>query len=73
MPIGNELIKPFWLHHTVHCIEKYLCVLACRFCVSRKGGTGGGGWSHPQGAVHMAVARLGCKRAVICTEWAPAA
>ena len=26
-----------------------------RFCVSRKGGTGGGEWGHPQGAVHMAA------------------
>ena len=29
------------------------------------GGTGGGGWGHPQGAVHMAAARLGCKRTVV--------
>ena len=34
------------------------------------GGTGGGGWCHPQGAVHMAAARLGCKRAMVGTEWA---
>ena len=27
--------------------------------MSRKGGTGGGGWGHQQGAVHMAAARLG--------------
>ena len=30
-----------------------LCVLAHWFCVSRKGGTGGGGWGHPQGDLHM--------------------
>ena len=47
-----------------------LCVLARRFCVSRKGGTGRGGWGHPQGAVHMAAARLGCKRTVVGTGWA---
>jgi len=29
------------------------------FWVSRKGGTGGGGWGHLQGAVHMVAARLG--------------
>ena len=29
------------------------CTLMRRFCMSRKGGTGGGGWDHPQGAVHM--------------------
>ena len=40
------------------------------FCVSRKGGTGGGGWGHPQGAVHMAAARLGCKMTVVGTGWA---
>ena len=33
------------------------------FCVSRKGGTGEGGWDHSQGAVLMAAARPGCKRA----------
>ena len=47
-----------------------LCALTCRFCVSRKGGTGGGGWHHPQGAVHMAAARLGCKRTMVGTGWA---
>ena len=45
-----------------------LCVLACRFCTSRKGETGGDGWGHPQGVVHMAPARLGCKRAMVGTE-----
>ena len=34
------------------------------------GGTGGGGWGHPQGAVHMAAARFGCKRTVVGTGWA---
>ena len=38
--------------------------------MSRKGETGGGGWGHLQGAVHMAAARLGCKRAMVGTEWA---
>ena len=35
-----------------------------RFCVSRKGGTGGGGWGHPQGGMHMVAARLGCQSAM---------
>ena len=47
--------------------------LRSRVCL-RKGGTGGGGWGHPQGdvqgAVHMAAARLGCKRTVVGTGWA---
>ena len=47
-----------------------LCVLAHRFGIGRKDGTGGDGWGHPQGAVHMAAARLGCKVAVVGTEWA---
>ena len=29
--------------------------LGDRFCDSRKGGTGGGGWVHPEGANSMAV------------------
>ena len=32
--------------------------LGLRFCVSRKRGTGGGGWVHPKGANSMAVAGL---------------
>ena len=32
------------------------------FCVSRKGGTGDGGWGHPQGEMHMVAAELGCQR-----------
>ena len=29
--------------------------LGLRFCVSRKGGTGGGGWVYPKGANSMAA------------------
>ena len=29
---------------------------------SKKDGTWGGEWGHLQGALHMAAARLGCKR-----------
>ena len=32
--------------------------LGLRFCVSRKGGAGGGGWVHPKGANSMAVSGL---------------
>ena len=45
------------------------CTLTPGFCVSRKGGTGGGGWGHPQGDVHMVSARLDCttvKRGTDC-------
>ena len=44
------------------------CMLAQRFCISRKDGTGGDGWGHPQGAVHKVAARLGCNVAVVGTE-----
>ena len=55
----------FWLHHTVHCAEKV--VSAYWFCVSRKSGTGGGGWGHLQCAVHMVAARLGFEKAMVGT------
>jgi len=32
--------------------------LGLRFCVSRKGGTGGGGWVHPKGAYTIATSGL---------------
>ena len=37
---------------------------------SRKGGTGGGGWGHPQSDLHMVAARLGFERAMVGTGWA---
>ena len=64
----QTLITPLLV--TSHCAPRRKdgrCVLAHTFCISRKGGTGGGGWGHLQGAVHTAAARLGCKRAI---EWA---
>ena len=74
---GYCKLKPFKPYSTLF-ITSYcalrrkdnLCTLARRFCVSRKGGTGGGGLGHPQGAVHMAAARLGCKRTMVGTRWA---
>ena len=38
--------------------------LGLRFCVSRKGGTGGGGWVHPKGANSMAASGLVFRRGV---------
>ena len=32
---------------------------ANELCVSRKGGTEGSGWGHPQGTVHIMVTRPG--------------
>ena len=45
------------------------CVLAQGFCISRRWDRGGG-WGHMQSAVHMAAAKLGCKRTMIGTGWA---
>ena len=61
-------IVHFWLHRTVHYAEKR--TLARGFCVSRKGGTGGGGWGRPQGDMHMVAARPGFERAMAGTGWA---
>ena len=50
-----------------------MIVSACRFCISRKGGTVGGWWDsvkwwgHLQGGMHMVAARLGCKTAMVGT------
>jgi len=43
-----------------------------RFCDSRKGGTGGGGWVHPKGADSMAVSALCFENALVGSEWATA-
>ena len=40
------------------------------FCVSRKGGTGGGAWGHPQGDMHMVAAGLSCQSTMVGTVWA---
>ena len=33
------------------------------FCVNRKGGTGGDGWGHPQGDIHMVAVVVGVRKA----------
>ena len=38
-----------------------------RFCVSRKGGTGGGGWEHPKSVNSMASSGLACRKALVGT------
>ena len=45
-----------WVVFIGFSMEGSLCALAHMFCTSRKGGRGGGGWGHLQGAVHMAAA-----------------
>jgi len=43
-----------------------------RFCFSRKGGIGGGGWVDPKGADSMAVFGLHFGNALVGSEWATA-
>ena len=43
------------------------CALAQGFCITRKGGTEGGGWGHPHGDMHMVAARLGLEKAMVGT------
>jgi len=42
--------------------------LGDRFCMSRKDGTGGGGWVYPKDVNRMAVSELGCRKALVGTE-----
>ena len=51
------------------CRKDSLCVLVRWFCVSRKGGTGGGGWGHPQGDLHMLAVVAVCRNALVCAGW----
>jgi len=43
--------------------------LGLRFCASRKGGTGGGGWVHPKCANSMAASVFGCRKDLVGTGW----
>ena len=43
--------------------------LGDRFCDSRKGGTGGGGWVHPEGANSMAMSGLSDRKVLVGTAW----
>jgi len=40
-----------------------------RFCFSRKGGIGGGGWVHPKGADRMAISGLSFRNALVGAAW----
>jgi len=41
--------------------------LGLRFCASRKGGTGGGGWVHTKGANSMVISGLRIKETLVGT------
>ena len=56
------MLKPF---------KPYSALLVTSYCaLRRKGETGGGGWGHPQGDMHMVATRLGCQSAMVGTGWA---
>ena len=42
-----------------------------RFCASEKGGIGGGGRVSARGAVHMATALAGCRKALVVQRGVP--
>ena len=45
-------------------------ILACGFCVSRKDGTGGGGWLHPQGDIlHGGHCGWAVEMQLLCSGW----
>ena len=61
------------VHCRVHCAmhrkeSLYALALVHGFCVTRKGGTGGGMWGHLQGPVHMRAGRLCYEGAMVGTR-----
>ena len=51
------------------CKSDSLCALVHGFYMSRNGGTGEGGWGHPQGIMHMVAVVAGCRNALVTTGW----
>ena len=68
IPPGFKLME---LHTLTLAARSYALLLVTShctlrsFCVSRKGGTGDGGWGHPQGEMHMVAAKLGCQSTMV--------
>ena len=54
-----------WLHLSVGAIR-----FEDRFCASKKCGIVGGGWVSAQGAMHMAAALAGCRKALVGADLA---
>ena len=62
LPINDAYIS----HETFSFMMSYPAMsLGDRFCVSRKGGTGGGGWVHSKGANSMTVSELASEKSLI--------
>ena len=57
--------------HTAHCAQKCrLCTLAHRFCISKNGGTGGGGCGYLQCAMSWKLLSFAVKGGMVCAGWA---
>ena len=72
---STTLINPFLPNDCLlHCetfsfIMSLLAMsLGLKFCMNRKGRTGGGGWVHPKGANSMAMSGLACRKALVGTR-----
>ena len=55
--------SPLLINHTVHCAERIVSVHG--FCVNGKGGTGGDGWGHPQGDMHVVAVVVGFRNGLV--------
>lgn len=61
--VNFNSIVHFWLHHIERCTENSLC--ACMQVLREQDGTGGCGWGHPQGDIHMVAVVAGCRNALV--------
>ena len=68
------MLKPFRACSAHKCHETFSFMmslpamsLGLRFCMSRNGGTGGGGWVHPKGANSMAASGLAFRSDLVGT------
>ena len=64
----NPLIPNAFVDVILHRKDS-LRTLAHWFCVSRNGGTGGDGWGHLQGDLHMVAVVDVCRNALVGTGW----
>ena len=73
-PHQQAPFNPFPANDALRCHEAFSFMmshpamsLGDRFCDSRKGETGGGGWVHPEGANSMAVSGLRDRKVLVGT------
>ena len=66
----SAMVGTGWANSCPGCIDRLRKRYSHLVGGCRKGGTGGGGWGHPQGDMHMVAARLGCQSAMVGTGWA---